>query len=223
MCFSASASFGAGIVLSAIGVVSIKQAKTVSQIPFASIPLIFAVQQFAEGVLWLVLPNSFNSSLQVITTYLFLFFAQVVWPTFVPLSIMMMEKNEKRKKILQVIVIIGIIVSVYLAYCLLSYHVKASIIGHHIFYSQDYPLSLRLYGGAFYLTATIISPFISSAKKMRVLGFSILISYLITLLFYHDYVVSVWCFFASIIGIEVYAIIKGVKNPSEEILAVAIK
>ncbi len=165
MCFSAGASFGAGVVLTAIGVGSLKQAKTPSQIPFASIPLIFAVQQITEGILWLVLPNSDNSFLQSIATYLFLFFAQVIWPIFIPFSILMVEKNEIRKKILQVFVGIGIIVSLYLAYCLFNYHVQASIIGYHISYKQDYPLALRLYGGVLYLIATIASPFFSSVKK----------------------------------------------------------
>jgi hypothetical protein len=84
MCFSASASFGAGVVLSAIGVVSIKKNQHKSQFLFASIPLLFAVQQFAEGILWLVLPNPEYASMQKHTTYVFLFFAQFFWPLWVP-------------------------------------------------------------------------------------------------------------------------------------------
>ena len=45
MCFSATASFGASIVLTGIGVASLKQVKEPAQYPFASIPLIFGVQQ----------------------------------------------------------------------------------------------------------------------------------------------------------------------------------
>ena len=84
MCFSASASFGAGVVLSVIGVASIKKAKSPTQIIFASIPLIFAVQQITEGFLWLSLTHSNFASLKQVTTYIFLFFAQIVWPIWVP-------------------------------------------------------------------------------------------------------------------------------------------
>lgn len=223
MCFSAGASFGAGIALSAIGVVSLKQVKTPSQIPFASIPLIFAIQQITEGVLWILLPNSINLHLQSITTYLFLFFAQVVWPALIPISIMIIEKDEKRKKILKIFVGIGIVVSVYLFYGLLNYNVQASIMENHISYKQDYPLKLRLYGGVFYLMATIAPPFFSRVKKMKILGFSILVSYIISTIFYHNYVISVWCFFASIIAIEIYIIMKGIKSPSNDLLAVDLK
>ena len=56
MCFSANASFIAGATISAIGVVTLKKVKAPSQIVFASIPLIFGVQQLSEGVLWLTIP-----------------------------------------------------------------------------------------------------------------------------------------------------------------------
>ena len=47
MCFSATASFITGGVLSAVGVVTIKKAEKKSEIPFASIPLLFGIQQMA--------------------------------------------------------------------------------------------------------------------------------------------------------------------------------
>ena len=49
MCFSATASFSAGIILTVIGVASIKKAHHKSQLLFASIPFVFGIQQFAEG------------------------------------------------------------------------------------------------------------------------------------------------------------------------------
>jgi len=86
-----------GVILSTIGVISLKQVKTASQIPFASIPLIFAAQQFTEGVLWLALPSSTNLILQTITTYIFLFFAQVLWPIWVPFSILKLEMDKRKR------------------------------------------------------------------------------------------------------------------------------
>ena len=53
MCFSATASFGASAVLGVIGVAAVAKAKTKPQRLFASIPLVFAVQQLSEGFLWL--------------------------------------------------------------------------------------------------------------------------------------------------------------------------
>ena len=55
MCFSATASFTAGSVLSAVGIATIMKAERKSEVPFAMIPLLFGVQQFIEGVVWLTL------------------------------------------------------------------------------------------------------------------------------------------------------------------------
>lgn len=206
MCFSASASFSAGIVLSAIGIASLKKVQAPSQIPFASIPLIFAIQQISEGILWLALTDPKYAQMQQFSTVAFLFFAQVVWPVWVPFSVVLLETNEKRKNVLKLLTVIGGIVSLYLAYCLISYNVEGKVIGYHIVYIQDYPAALRNYGGLFYIIATIVPPFFSGIKRMWSLGSAILISYIITTLFYEEYIVSVWCFFASIISISVYAV-----------------
>lgn len=114
MCFSASASFGAGFVLAVIGVATIKKTQHPSQLLFASIPLIFGVQQIAEGILWLTLPNPDYVNTQKIFTYVFLFFAQIVWPIWVPIAIMLLEKNATRKTMQKVFIGSGLIVGLYL-------------------------------------------------------------------------------------------------------------
>ena len=207
MCFSASASFGAGIVLSVIGVASIKKAQAPSQIFFASIPLIFAVQQITEGFVWISLSNPGYDFLQQVTTYIFLFFAQVVWPFWVPFAILKLERKKKQKRAEIILTGIGSLVSLYLAYCLLSFPVEASILGYHISYRQNYPAAIGHYCGFLYIIATIVPPFFSRIRRMWILGTAILISYIITTIFYTDYIVSVWCFFASIISIAVFAIL----------------
>lgn len=206
MCFSAGTSFGAGAILSVIGIASLKKAQKPSQVLFAAIPLIFAVQQITEGFLWLALLNPEYAFLQQATTYGFIFFAQVVWPVWVPFSIMKLEPGGRRKKIQKLLVGIGAVVSVYLAYCLAMYPIEASVDGYHVSYKQDYPEVLSAYGGVLYMIATIVPPFFSRFKRMWILGAAILISYLITEIFYSDYIVSVWCFFASVISIAVLVV-----------------
>lgn len=213
MCFSAGASFGTGLVLSAVGAASIKKAQSPSQIAFAGIPLIFAVQQFTEGLVWLSLSNPDYASMQIVATFGFLFFAQVVWPIWVPFSILNLEPKARRRKSGKILLGIGALVSLYLAYCLWTFHVEAKIIGHHIAYQQDYPSAIGIYCGVLYSIATIVPPFLSRIKWMWVLGAMIFISYIITAVFYTDYIVSVWCFFASIISIMVLAILYELNKP----------
>ncbi|MCF8408053.1 MAG: hypothetical protein K9G36_03685 [Crocinitomicaceae bacterium] len=212
MCFSANASFGAGIVLSAIGVITIKKAQSSSQLFFASIPLIFGVQQITEGFIWLSLVNPTYSFLKYGAIYIFLFFAQVVWPIWVPYSILKFESTKKQGMAAKLLVIIGAIVSLYLAYCLLTFPVDAKTTGSHISYIQHYPSAISKYCGFLYIVSTILPSFISVNRRMWLLGTSIFISYLITTIFYTDYVVSVWCFFASIISIVILTILQDQKH-----------
>ncbi len=214
MCFSTEASFGAGIVLSAITVISIKKVNTPSQIFFAAIPLIFALQQITEGFVWLSLTHPYFAPVETFCTYAFLFIAQVIWPIWVPFSIFKLEKIEKRKTLLKLLMGIGALVSCYLAYCLVTFPVHAKILGLHIAYVQDYPEALALYGGGLYVVATIVPPLFSGIKKMWMVGSAILISYLVTEIVYEDYIVSVWCFFASIISVLVYAMMREITKKS---------
>lgn len=216
MCFSANASLGAGLALSIIGVLSIKKVQRPSLLLFASIPFIFGVQQLAEGVLWLTLPHPEYINTQRVATFVFLFFAQLLWPLWVPIAILMAEKKETRKNVQKVLVGLGLLMSFYLAYCLLTFNVEAKIVGKHITYFQNYPVSLQPYSMVLYLIVTITPTFFSHVKHMWLLGVCILISYIITMIFYEHYVVSVWCFFSSIISLSIYAIIRGIVKTEQK-------
>jgi len=220
MCFSANASFGAGVVLTVIGIASIKKTHHPSQLLFSSIPFIFGVQQFSEGILWLTLPNPDYVNIQKIFTYIFIFFAQILWPLWVPIAILLLEKHSTRKNIQKSFVVAGIIVSSYLAYCLMSFHIEAKIVGQHITYKQDYPVSNKYYGILFYALATIVPPFFSHIKRMWMLSTTILISYIVTAIFYDHYILSVWCFFSSIISLSVYTIMVQISNKQQQIKGV---
>ncbi len=98
MCFSAGASFTAGAVLTVIGVVSIRESHERQQIPFASIPLLFAIQQIFEGFVWLSFTNPDFAFTRWVSAYMFIFIAQVVWPFWVPFSILMLEHSFGYRK-----------------------------------------------------------------------------------------------------------------------------
>ena len=214
MCFSAAASFTAGAGLLIIGAISIRQSKTTPQRVLASIPLVFAVQQFSEGLLWLSLSGSAGAQWQPISMYVFLLFAQVVWPGFVPLTILLFEKNTRRRQILRILLAVGILTSLYFSWCLLFHNVSARIEGHHIKYETDFPLGNRWFSGITYLLAAVVAPFVSSLRPLRLLGILLLVSYLVSRIFYQHYVVSVWCYFAAVLSISILIIISNLRKTS---------
>lgn len=194
MCFSAEASFTSGTALAIVGVAAIRQCKTPNQYLFASIPLWLAVQQFSEGYLWLIFSGRGNSSWQQISSYTFLLFAQIVWPFWVPFSILVIETNRKRKKIIHSILVVGIMVSLFFGYRLITEPMKAEAVGHHVSYAIGTSTVLARVFGLFYFLCTILPALVSSINKMYLFGISIAISYFFSSLFFEHYIISVWCF-----------------------------
>ena len=207
MCFSTTASFASGIILTVIGVASIKKTHSKTQLMFASIPFIFAIQQFSEGFVWLSLLNSTNLIWQQLSTYSFLLFALVIWPAWVPLSMFFIEKQHNRKIILGIFSGLGLLFSILSAIYLIIYKSEAQITSYHIHYELNIPFVAKMILGLLYLIPTVISNFISSTKGVAAMGVFVLLSYLVSRLFYDDYVISVWCFFSALISIKIYFII----------------
>jgi hypothetical protein len=203
MCFSAEASFASGAVLSAIGVASVKKVSKPEQRLFAVIPLLFAAQQFAEGVLWTTLRSGGHERLQNAAMYIFLITALVIWPVMVPLSVWFMEKVKGRRKLLAGLVVMGGAVSLIYVYYLISHTVTVQISGFHLaYYVNGFP-NIR-YAFIFYLLPTVAPLFVSSVRRMWLFGILIAASCAVTGLFYAEYLTSVWCFFAALISVTIY-------------------
>jgi hypothetical protein len=209
MCFSATASFGISAALLAGGVASLKKAKTPKQIPFAMIPFVFSVQQVCEGFVWLSFKDPAYAGTGIGATYAFLVFAQVIWPSLVPYSIYLMEEDPSKKKILRILTITGVILSIYLLFSLLFYPVKASAGAGHIAYDLDRPVEANYITAVLYVIAIIAPPFVSGIRKMSGIGFFNLVSFLITVVFFSENIISIWCFFAAAISIGVFLVLKG--------------
>lgn len=208
MCFSAGASFGAAAVLGTAGVITINKVKSSSQLMFASMPLLFALQQVAEGFIWLSFSHPQFNIYRYSMVYVFLFFAQVLWPGFLPLAVWSMESDQKRRRILGFMVVLGLFTSVLLAYRLIRYPVAASIVGHHIRYDITSPGWIIPLSGVLYMISTIGAPLSSTLKYMKSMGVIIFMAFVVTEIFFRYYLISVWCFFAAVLSITIFFVIR---------------
>lgn len=212
MCFSPEASFAGGIVISSIGLVTLRKVHKPSQLVFACIPLFFGIQQIAEGFLWLTIPSPEHILMRRISTYVFLILADVIWPLMIPTAILLMEENSKKRRILRILLAAGFSIALYYGYCLLFYHVDPHINGYHIKYYNDFPRLLANVAFVVYLVATITPLFVSSIKRTHFLGILMFLSCLVTALFFTQYLTSVWCFFAALISGVIYWILHDSKK-----------
>jgi hypothetical protein len=212
MCLSATASFGASVCLTGLGIASTRMAKSPNQYGFGSIPLVFGIQQFAEGVVWLSLKHESMSSFSHAASIAFLIFAQVVWPIWLPAAFVMFEEDPKKRKILNLFLIPGIMVAAYFLYCLVTLPLVTEAVNHHVFYRLAFPAPLIPYAAALYLSATLIPPLLSQTYKIQMIGVVLFLSYIIARLFFQPNLISVWCFLAIVIGALVFMVLRDEKR-----------
>ena len=212
MCFSAEASFAGGVIITAIGIGVVTKVHNPSQLLFACIPIFFGIQQFTEGVLWVTIPNPEYVNIEKAATYIFLFMADVLWPLLIPVSILLMEEDNRKKKILWYLFFAGLLVSLYYTYCLVFLNVTPRIMGYHIRYNSDFSKLIAIPAFILYLVATIPPLFISSIKRMHIFGTLMLLSCIVTAIFFTQYLTSVWCFFAALISGVIFWILRDSKR-----------
>jgi hypothetical protein len=207
MCFSAIASFSAGTVLTAAGLVTIQKVTTKSQLAFAVIPLLFGIQQLCEGFVWLSLTQQQYAHWQQPVTHVFLFFAHALWPVWVPFAALLFETKQPQKTIIFGFFILGLLLSLGEIYCLSAYHVESRIYGHHIEYLITYPRPFVIVSEIVYGIVTLVPCFISSLKTMRWFAIVLALSLVFTAIFYQAWLISVWCFFAALLSVIIYRIL----------------
>lgn len=198
MCFSAAASFAGGAIISSIGIPTIRRNTEPGQRLFAAIPMIFGIQQICEGFVWIALQSPGHDLVLKFSTAIFLITAVVVWPTVIPLSMLLMERDPRRRRLHILFLIVGIVLSAGHAVGLMVYTVTVQISGYHILYSMDSPFLLARLAVIGYILATIPPLFLSSKKRVNLFGLVIVFAYAVTQYFYREYMLSVWCFFAAL-------------------------
>lgn len=207
MCFSETASFVTGAALCATGSVALSKVTRRNQIPFASIPFLFGIQQLSEGVLWLSINETIPEKWLWPSAFTFLLFAQVIWPAWVSFSVLTVERDSKRRRIIFGLLLLGSALALYHVYCLMKYPIAVSAGAHHIDYLRDFPQRPAKLISAVYLLVTILPLFISSMRGTKLLGAAIAVSCLLAYFFYHEFFISTWCFFAAIVSVIVVLIL----------------
>jgi len=207
MCFSATASFAGGALLSAIGAAAIRKNKDPDRRLFAAVPMVFGLQQITEGFVWLALQSPGHELLLQVSAYIFLSLALVGWPMMIPLAVLLIEKSEKRRWALYGFLAVGVVVSLGYGLTMLMYPVTAKISYLHINYGLDFPLPLADAALYCYLIATLPPLFLSSERRMPLLGIVMVLSYAGTIFFYKEHLISVWCFFAALASVIILWIV----------------
>jgi Family of unknown function (DUF6629) len=200
MCFSAPVSFVASGALAVTGIATMRKVKSRKYIPLAIMPLLFSLQQFIEGMIWV---TAFDSTINHLLVYGFLFLAYLLWPIFTPVAIFLVEKRPQRAKIMKFFIIMGAFVSMSLLTALILRPPEIAIVDCHI----GHPYVLEMLYGAhfpFYLAVVGLCPLLSTHRILRLFGLTILLTGLITAFINRVTFISLWCFFAAVLSLLLY-------------------
>lgn len=201
MCFSAEASFTAAAVLTLLGTGTIRNNwHRKNFLLFAAVPLLFALQQFGEGLVWLSIGDGCCS---LMGRWIFLIFAWTVWPVYFPLSIYIVEKEQWRRQIVLICVFCGAWISTFNLAFLATTPFDPLVVDGSLFYTYS-----QMMDQVIYAIVVLLPLFLSSVPKVWIFGLAGAITFVITSFVWAATFTSVWCFFAAILSALLYFILR---------------
>jgi hypothetical protein len=210
MCFSASASFISATCIAGLGIVTHKRVRQPHERPLAWIPILFAVQQFVEGFIWLSITHQSSVISRPWLSGIFLFFAWVVWPLWVPWASLKVEPNVKKRGLFKGLFLLGVLLAVVSLIQLFFAHPEVIDAQNHLVYRlttmPNWPMfKITLQG--IYVLVTLLPLLLSSLRGLVGLGITNFFALLISFLIFKNALPSVWCFFAALLSLQILFII----------------
>lgn len=218
MCYSAEVSFGASAVLVAGGIWSRSLALAPRERPIATFPLLFGIQQFAEGVVWVGIGND-QPDLVAVFSYIYAFFALMLWPILVPLAVFRVEPERGRRRIQQALWVVGMCVAVLISGSLARNGLSTSVVGGHLAYRVQLTSTFELVG--FYFLA-VSAPCVSSHRYLRWFGVLLVVSLALALARHAMNFVSLWCLAAALLSILVIVHLRVMQAARRETLVIEV-
>lgn len=200
MCFSMTADLVAGAALLPVAVLAVREVKHRRELPFALLPAIFAVHQFIEAAVWAGQHGGVSPGVAHAAAVAYLLIALPLLPTYVPLSVLLLEPRGARLRVAP-FVLLGAIVSAYLGFVVLDDPVGVTRHPQGLTYQTGIQ-----YGGVWvvlYIVAVIGPALLSGYRSIVAFGAFNLIGLIVVGLIYSQEFASLWCIYAAAASILV--------------------
>lgn len=115
-----------------------------------------------------------------------------------PITVLLLEPVLWRRKVLTAIALAGAVVGLYLFYFLVTLPIVAQVEGRHINYVSPHFFIVTVM--ILYILGTCVSSLFSSHRWVRWFGVTAFLSFGAAGAFYKIWFISVWCFFAAVLG-----------------------
>jgi hypothetical protein len=197
VCFSPQADLVGGLVLSGIGFdVARHVHRRRDHLALAALPLLFAAHQLDEVVVWWSLQGHVGADVGRVATWLYLLFAFVLLPVFVPAAVWAIEPPGRRRATITPFIALGAVVSGVLLLSLIQGPVTASLGHYHVSYGTGPHSGLVVV--AAYVVATCGSLVFSGYRQIAIFGIVNLVAVAILARLTIDGFASLWCGWAAV-------------------------
>ena len=203
MCFSATANFVGSGVLGAVGVVTLTKVKHRRELLFASLPVLFAVHQFIEGLVWLGLDGILSPAVAHDMGAAFMLYAQGLLPFLLPLSVLLFEPSAKSRRRMLPFVVLGGATTLYILWALTAFPLQLYVKGNSIVYINQATNNTAV--ALLYVIATCGSLFFSKIKIMVIFGAANLAILLVVMEVKRYAFTSLWCAYAAVASVIILA------------------
>ncbi len=202
MCFSATASFTTSAVIAVVGVATLARTHKPREWLFASVPLLFALHQFAEGAVWLGLTGTAALGPLHIWGFIYMLYAQGLLTLLIPLGVWLIEPGRHRRKMLLPFLALGAALTLYMLWSLVTFHTSIGGEKHSVAYRN--PGTSHLWIAILYVIATCGPLFFSGYRYIIALGAVNLVGVLLVILVKQYAFTSVWCAYAAVVSVLIY-------------------
>lgn len=194
MCFSAQADVTAGLLLLPVGLASLREVRRVREVPFAALPLLFALHQLIEAVVWAGAEGDVSAGVGKAAAVAYLTMALPVIPTLLPVAVLLLEPRALRVRVAP-FVALGLVVSAYFVYALVTEPFE--VIAHPHALEYDTGLSNGDFWAVLYILAVVGGSVLSGYRTIIAFGVLNLVGLTVVAYLYKEAFVSLWCVYAA--------------------------
>lgn len=202
MSFGSGVLFVGGGVIGGIGVLTLTRIRTKREVLLGSMPLLFAAHQATEGVVWWGLEHKVAHGVLLSASAAYMLYAQALLPTLVPVAILLLETERRRRRWMLSFVILGALFSLYALWALIRFDTDVFERGRSVVYQNpgtEYaPLAVP------YVFATCGAMLLSGYRYIVWFGVVNLIGVLAAYLIKASAFTSIWCAYAAFVSALVY-------------------
>lgn len=196
MCFSVEADLVSGAVIAPLGLLSLAQVRSPREVLLAALPLLFAVHQLVESLVWAGFDGDVSATTADRAALAYVIFALPVIPVLIPLAVLLVVDRSHRRLVAPFLVL-GVAVAWVMARQLVDPGLTVSqhphAIGYYVGFDGD-----DWFWTSMYVVAVMGACLASGLRWIRVFGVVNLVGLTVVAIAYVDAFASLWCVYAAL-------------------------